>query len=352
MTPGERADDDLERTLERLRLLCDAERFAEGEPLWRAALATSPDDARLLVLGAVVLLGLERPGEAADLAAHAAYLMPGSDVPQGLLAQALLDLGRREEACFAAQRAVQLDPHDWANLVRYSRCLATMPEFVDQAWEVARQAVRMAPEQPWAHANIADLAVPDDPRFADEQALDVAERALREALRLDPADAALHNNLARVLSLRSRPLDALTGFATTVHTDPSRRASLGVDNARIVLEDIVVRLAGVVLVGAIPVVVGMGRVVAGLTAVLVLGYAAWLARGVARLGREPRTVVTAAVRSSLLLRVGLVLAVLGIGLLVGAAIPSPVDPRTGAAGAWLAALGSWAVVWLPRSVRR
>lgn len=275
------SDPGLPAVLRRVELLLEAERFVDVQGECRLALARWPEDPQVLSFAAAAELGLGNHSAAIELARRASAALPASDVPFGLLAEALLDLDRVDEASDAAYAAVQRDPDDWRNHVRYSRCLARVPELIDQAWQAARYAVRLAPEEPWTHAQIAALAAPEDAVYLDDAHLDLAERALTEALRLDPQDGMLRNNLARIHSLRNHHAQAFTGFTDALTADPTRVARLGLGNAAAVLRQLLQRVALITALATLPGLLGAWRSVSALAALGAAHYAFRQVRGIA-----------------------------------------------------------------------
>ena len=134
----------------------------------------------------------------------------------------------------------------------YSACALNLPNGREVAWQVARRAVELAPHEPSAHAQIAEAAFPGEYGTPEELAL--AERALTEALRLDPHDGAIQNDLARVRLARSDSRSALAGFAGAVSADPLRVGAVAMGNVALVVSRIIVIQAaivfGAVFVGA------------------------------------------------------------------------------------------------------
>ncbi len=104
-----------------------------------AALALSPGAPRALALRGMVLLDAHRFDEARALAADLTARHPGFARGHGILSDALLELGRLEEAATAAQRMMDLKP----DLPSYSRAshLLWLQGDSDGALEAARLAV-------------------------------------------------------------------------------------------------------------------------------------------------------------------------------------------------------------------
>ncbi|HRW17463.1 MAG TPA: hypothetical protein P5181_01315 [Dermatophilaceae bacterium] len=330
------------QALAQLELLTGQGRLLEAREVALVALDAAPGHLRLLCVAASLELELGEPEAALDLAQRAAIADPTSDVPHRIIADGLLAVARPEMACYAAYRTVELDPGDWRNHVCLSRCLATLPETNEQAWEAARQAVRLAPDEPSTHVQVAAVAFPSGAYYADEAHLHLAERALREAVRLDPRDPALRMELARVLTAQGHPVQALTDFAAMVREDPTGSGPVGVAHGRHLLSGLLQQVSAAVLFAAIPPVLGMGSMVTAVAALAAIGYAAWQARRVWRHGGAARRLLT----GSWALQAASVLCVAGLGLLVGAMLSAEETARTAGAGAWLCAVGAFGVLWL------
>lgn len=104
-----------------------------------AALALAPGAARALTLRGMVLMEQHRFEEARALSAELVTRHPGFTPGYGILSDALLELGRFEEAAQAAQRMVDLKP-TLPSYIRASHLLWLQGD-VDGALEAARLAV-------------------------------------------------------------------------------------------------------------------------------------------------------------------------------------------------------------------
>jgi tetratricopeptide (TPR) repeat protein len=143
----------------RWRETADASYLPRSEAALRRALGASPDDANaVLGLGSLALVRHEFR-QALAYGRRAARLLPGSYRPYGVVGDALVELGRYEEAFAAFDRMVSLRP----GLASYAR-VAYARELVGDR-EGARSAMRLAlasaagqPEPTaWAHVEVAKL---------------------------------------------------------------------------------------------------------------------------------------------------------------------------------------------------
>lgn len=177
--------------------LVEAARWDSALPAIGAALASYPDDPRLLGLLVRTLRALQRHQEAIDASQRLLSVAPNEPYSYRLVTLVMLDAGWVDEAVGLAARAVQLDPGNAANHLALSRAWASSrrPGAVRAQLASAQQAVMLSPSSPDAHVQIgAALAADND--------LDAARAAYLEALRLDPQNSAALNNLA-VLDLRA-----------------------------------------------------------------------------------------------------------------------------------------------------
>ena len=310
-------------------------------------LAASPDDPGLLILAAVSALGLKEPVTGHRLAAAAVAVAPTSDVAHATLARAYRQLGRHAEAAQAAYRAVCLDPADWSNHVLYSACALNLPNGREVAWQDARRAVELAPHEPSAHAQIAEAAFPGEYGTPEELAL--AERALTEALRLDPHDGAIQNDLARVRLARSDSRSALAGFAGAVSADPLRVGAVAMGNVALVVSRIIVIQAAIVF-GAVFVGAGLlgkspslaGRLVLLALVIALGGFLVVRWRGYLT-GAGSRAAVKRVVLDNKRILAGALLVVAAM-LALGAGAFLSADGGTGAVGLALVLAGSAVMV--------
>jgi Flp pilus assembly protein TadD len=200
--------------------LVDMRRHAEAITAAERALASRPDDGRLLCLLAQAYLGAGRAEDAHRVAAAASAQDPDSAWAQRLRSISARASGRTAEAVDAARNAVRLSPYEWRCHLVLGSALLGLPkrEGVPEAVRVAYQAAALAPEESDCHALVgAALSSAGD--------ADGAEAAYRRALAIDPQNAAAINDLARISLGRGAHADAAGGFRNALATDPSQRAA-------------------------------------------------------------------------------------------------------------------------------
>lgn len=188
------ADSAIDSVFVRAERLADDGRLHAAIAVLSAALETYPDNAAGWCRLSAAYLEVDAPSEALTAAKRAMTL--GEPAWANRLASlALVELDRFEEAVVAAGEAVRRAPDDWRGLVTLSEALAHgEPE---QAVRAAQAAVALVPEEPRAHEVLGDAAA-----LAHDWPL--AEQAYRDALRLDPDNAAV---AAKVVRLADRPAD-------------------------------------------------------------------------------------------------------------------------------------------------
>lgn len=228
---------------------------------------TSQDD-ELRLQRAETLLGMNRPREAADLAAREIAASPSDARAWTFLARCYAAMKQPSQALDAANRAVGLDPNDPDAYLIASKALQDLGGTV-QAVRAAEEAVRLAPLSAATHANLASaltsrplgetffgLFLPRAYRRAADHASQaialspftttgyfaaglVAMRSRRprqarahfqRVLGLDPQNAAALNNLAVLDVGRGRVSMGTARYAQAIATDPT--LGLARDNVR------------------------------------------------------------------------------------------------------------------------
>jgi len=198
-------------------LLLEARRYREALERLARALASAPDDAVAWCLTAQARLGLNEVDEGLDAAMRAHRAAPHEEWPLRLLSETRHQSGKHEGAAQAARHAVRLDPSNWMTHAQLARAASPLPHHADEAWHAATTATRLAPLEAEAHATLAELALNRNDRRT-------AERAYREALRLDPHNVSALNGMARIDLLRGRLVEAVRGFSAVGRVDPQERA--------------------------------------------------------------------------------------------------------------------------------
>jgi tetratricopeptide (TPR) repeat protein len=198
---------------ERARLLLNTGREAEALRLLRSAVATDPHDLTTWGLMSRAHLGLQEFQQALDTAGRVVRGWPEGTWGHILASCALSGLGRRQEALAAAREAVRLDPSNHATHLQVAVVADDMKGQGALAWEAARRAVELAPLDPDTHATMGSVAITAKRR-------DVAERALLEALRLDPQHVQARHDLGVVQLSQGSMSDAARSFVDTAIADP------------------------------------------------------------------------------------------------------------------------------------
>jgi tetratricopeptide (TPR) repeat protein len=189
---------------------------ARAEALVERALERAPQDPRAWNLKAWTEMAAHRFGAALGSAQQARRLGPPSAVNLGLLADALVELGRYPEAVQQTQELADRFP----GLPAYSRAahLRFLHGDLAGAISLMRQAVQAGrprtEETAWGLAQLAELYVQDG-RLA------LAEQAAQAALGTFPGSPQAKAQLARVREAQGRFEDALALYRETAEMQPS-----------------------------------------------------------------------------------------------------------------------------------
>jgi tetratricopeptide (TPR) repeat protein len=192
--------------------LLDVHRPQEALRVLAAALAQDPQNVTALCLAARAELDLGEAARAHELARRAAAAQPHSEHPLRLLALSLCAMGRSVEACEAATAAVANAPNFWPTHYVLAHASAGVPGMATVAREAARRAVELAPLEAETHAVMGQVAIEEGDQTA-------AEKALHEALRLNPDLAMARNELGRLQLLRKDHFGAASHFAHAAASD-------------------------------------------------------------------------------------------------------------------------------------
>ncbi|MGC4895022.1 tetratricopeptide repeat protein [Micromonospora sp. DT31] len=255
--------------LQRAHLLAELGRYDEGIAELAALIAAQPAHLPALTMLARMHLAADRPAEALAAtgtpAAGAAVAERAAAAVPVLVARgfALLDLERWPAAAATAEQILAAGATD-AYAQRSAAAILSASRNGQAALDAAWRGVELSPDEPEAHLVLGLVAV----RLG---LFDLAERAYREALRLDPelAEAGRDVGVARLERRRyAETLEHLTAVADlpTARVDPARAVDAG-------LRRLVLSVAGWSLFAAVlaavlaPAASGASRLLAALAAV-------------------------------------------------------------------------------------
>lgn len=206
--------------VQRAAMLIDVNRAADAVALLHRAVGQAPDDQKAWCELGRAELSCNRPQNALVAANRALAVDPAEEWPHRLASIALNLLGQHDGAVRAAREAVRLAPHAWQTHVQLADCLADAPappwtrgQLRAEAWAAATRAIELAPLEPDPHCTIGHLLVLS-------QAAPQAERAFREALRLDPGNSRALNGLGLVGMRTGRLVSAAADFGAAAAADP------------------------------------------------------------------------------------------------------------------------------------
>ncbi|MET8279756.1 tetratricopeptide repeat protein [Micromonospora sp. NPDC005174] len=200
--------------LERAQLLAELGRHDEAVGELTEGLALKPADPKALTMLARVHLAADRPVDALAAADSAVAAAPDALPALAARAMALVDLGRYAEAAAIADRLLALGPTD-AYAQRSAAAILADARNGQPALNAAWRGVELAPQEPQAHLVLSLVA-------ARLELFDLAERAYREALRLDPRLTEVGHDVGVLRLEQRRWSGALEQVAETVTPGPSR----------------------------------------------------------------------------------------------------------------------------------
>ncbi|MGC4818094.1 tetratricopeptide repeat protein [Micromonospora sp. DT63] len=303
--------------LERAQLLAELGRHDEAAGELTEGLALKPADSQALTMLARVHLVADRPVDALAAADAAVAAAPQALPALVVRAMALVDLGRYADAAATADRLLALGPTD-AYAQRSAAAILADSRNGQPALNAAWRGVELAPQEAQAHLVLSLVA-------ARLELFDLAERAYREALRLDPRLSEVEHGVGVLHLEQRRWSEALAHVAEAVTMGPSR-----VDSPRTLaygLHRLVLYGAGWSLVAAVVVAFaastsdGFSRVLAVLAA-LTGAVVVW--QLAARLPGLTRTVLPAMLHSDRTMALAIyAVAAAPVLLLVYAVVGSP-----------------------------
>ncbi|MGC5017472.1 tetratricopeptide repeat protein [Micromonospora sp. DT47] len=274
---------------QRAQLLAELGRYDEAAEELGFALALGPTDAVALTLLARLHLAAGRPAEALAAADSASAAAPDAVAPLVARGFALTDLGQYAEAARTADRILAAAPAD-AYAQRSGAALLADARNGQPALHAAWRGVELAPDESQAHLVLALVS-------GRLELFDLAERAYREALRLDPELAEARHDPGVLRLERRRWAEALEQVAALAPVDPGRALAPARpdDLRRLVFQGAAWSLVTSVLIALLaPGGEGLSRAAAALAA---LGGALFVWRRARRLPELTRVVLPALLRT-------------------------------------------------------
>lgn len=211
--------------LKRAQLLLQMNRPREAGEIAARAAARAPHDAAAWTLVARCYARCDEPRRALDAARRAISLAPDTSAPYVIAAEMLNVLGDAAESAQAARRATQIDPFNPHAHARLAIALAQLggrpelfglfrPRHLRAAHVHAKRAIELSPTGSTGYFAAAYVAARSDrPRQA--------RKLYRRVLAVDPHHSAAINNLAVIDMKRGRLFRSSTGFRRALATDPS-----------------------------------------------------------------------------------------------------------------------------------
>lgn len=190
----------------------DSGNYVRAEEVLRSALAQDPDNPELLVGYAQARLGLNDYQGAAWAAHSALAKAPNSEHAKRIYAFALSGQGRNADALQVAWKSVTEHPDVYLAHYAYANLLLSAGQ-AQRALPVINEALRLNPAA-------ADSWVLRGDIYRALHWLEPAEADYREALRLQPDNAAAVNNLAVNRLQRGDTRAAIDGFVGAGQLDP------------------------------------------------------------------------------------------------------------------------------------
>ncbi|GGM30364.1 tetratricopeptide repeat protein [Micromonospora yangpuensis] len=281
MSSDPTSDESADGYLQRAQLLAELGRYDEAAAELGFAVTLDPGSAAALTMLARVRLAADQPAQARTVAEQAVAVAPGALAPLVVRALALIDLREFAEAARTADEILALGPDD-AYAQRSAAAVLAGARNGQPALNAAWRGVELAVEEPQAHLVLGLVA-------ARLGLFDLAERAYREALRLNPQLAEARYDVG-VLRLEQRryaeELEQLAeAAAPTVAAEPAGNPAMPVvaGNRRTISEGLrrlVLHGAGWSLIGTVLVACvaadngGLSRLLA-LAAALGCGLVVW-----------------------------------------------------------------------------
>jgi len=200
---------------ERAQAFMDVNRYEEAGQLLAQAIATEPDEPLYRFQLARVLLQMENYPKAYECCMSAIHLDPEFAGAYYLSSLTLHHLLNFDGELRMAEEAVRLDPENETFLVRLGEA-QLQSGLIKKAGETADQVMYLDPGSVEAHKLIGDISLKLD---NDKK----AEKHYREALRHEPDDIALLNDLARAQVGQKKWREAIDTLHHVLCLDPSEK---------------------------------------------------------------------------------------------------------------------------------
>jgi len=201
--------------LQRVREVGDPSFYPKADDLLQSALRLAPHDPEATLLSGTLALARHRFTDALSWGRRAVALDPHGAGPLGVVTDALVELGRYDDAVAAVQQMVDIRP----DLASYSRVsyLRELHGDIDGAITAMRMAVTAGGPVP---ENVAYVEVLLGNLFFNRGDLAAAEAQYQAALRDDPSYVHAQAALARVRAAQGRMIDAASLYRTAITTYP------------------------------------------------------------------------------------------------------------------------------------
>lgn len=213
--------------MQKARERADPSFYGRADALLKTLADRQPDDPRVLVSRGVLALARHEFGEALRLAEAAVAAAPGDVGPLGVLVDALVELGRPEEALVATQEMVDAKPN-LASLSRASYARELRGDLQGAAAAMQQAVIAGSGEAP---ENRAFAQVQLGTLLLTSGDLAGADAAYEAAAATFPGSGAARAGAARVLVARGRPAEAAAILAPLVQDQPLAEHAIALGDA-------------------------------------------------------------------------------------------------------------------------
>jgi tetratricopeptide (TPR) repeat protein len=187
--------------------------WRDSESLWTNALAVTTGNSDACISVGSIRESQGKPGEAIALYRKALEYAPDDAIAHHHLGLALARQGKEQEAVAHLNAALRLDPRQSrAHLIGRGEALMQLGK-LDEAQEMYERALREDPNDVTLHVNLGAICF----KRGD---LDGAARHFGAALKIDPNLTQAHNNLGSVLVQQGQVGAAVEHFAAALRADP------------------------------------------------------------------------------------------------------------------------------------